>query len=57
MKPSSFYNYLFLLLIIVFALFGGVLTESRNYSFFSKEGMAFRHLFGSLHRDDDGEDE
>jgi len=56
MKPLNLYNYLFLLLIIVFALFGGVLTESRNYSYSAKEGMAFRHLFGSLQRDDDEDD-
>ena len=54
MKTHNLYNYLFLFSIVIFALFGGVLTGSRNYSYSLNEGMAFRHVFGSLHEQDEG---
>jgi hypothetical protein len=49
MKTSSLYIYLFLFLIVFFAVVGGFLIDPHNYNYLSKEGMAFRHIFGSLH--------
>lgn len=52
MKTSSLYIYLFLFLILIFAVVGGFLIERHNYNYLLKEGMAFRHIFGSLHGPD-----
>lgn len=51
MKTITLYNYLFLFLIVIFAIVGGILTKHRAYSYSLEEGMAFRHIFGSLRRD------